>query len=74
MSHIHTWHRPAWHRRFACALFCAAAGLAFGLLGNSALAKEKKAAQLRYAKSYEEAVLEGRARNAMIYVTWHKDN
>ncbi len=66
-------HRLAWHRRFACALFCVAAAAVFGSLG-SGLAKEEKETHLRYAKSYEDAVYEARARNAVIYVVWHKDN
>ncbi len=67
-------HVPAWKRRTAGVLFCAAIGLALASLGDSAQAKGKEAATLRYAKSYEEAVIEARQRNAMIYITWHKDN
>ena len=58
----------------------AVAGLAvtvgfLAALGGSsdAHAKGKKEAHLRYAKTYAEAVAQARARNAHIFVTFHKD-
>ena len=44
------------------------------LLGPDAVAKGKKDPTLRYAKSYAEAVREARARNTVIFATFHKDN
>ena len=51
-----------------------AAGFVFALGGTPrAIAKGKKGEHLRYAKTYEAAVEEARARNAHIFVTFHKD-
>lgn len=51
-----------------------AAGFLVFLSGSPrALAKGKKGDHLRYAKTYQAAVEEARARNAHIFVTFHKD-
>jgi hypothetical protein len=59
----------------------AAAGLlalgAFLLLaggGARALAKGKGEDHLRWQKTWAEAVREARARNALLFATFHKDN
>jgi hypothetical protein len=39
-----------------------------------ALAKGKADAHLRYAGTYAEAVAQARARNTVIFVSFHKDN
>jgi hypothetical protein len=35
---------------------------------------DKKGPHLRYATTYAEAWAEAKARNTLIYATWHKDN
>lgn len=64
-------------RRFS---FMAVAGLAATVAFLAAIdgpsdahAKGKKEAHLRYAKTYAEAVAQAKARNAHIFVTFHKD-
>jgi hypothetical protein len=52
----------------------AAATFALGIVGGDAVAKEKAAPHLRYAKTYAEAVAEARDRHAVIFATFHKDN
>lgn len=48
-------------------LFVAAVG------GHALAAKEKSGPHLRYAKTYAEAVMEAKDRNAVIFATFHKD-
>lgn len=62
------------HRRIGRAAGLLAAVALGALLGPGALAKGKKDATLRYAKSYAAAVREARARNVVIFATFHKDN
>ena len=38
-----------------------------------ALAKGKEEAHLRYATNYAEAVAQARARNTVVFVSFHKD-
>ena len=58
-------------RRLLSAAALAAAALT--LLGP-AEAKSRKEEGLRYATSYAAAWQEARARNALIFATFHKDN
>ena len=60
--------------------FVAVAGLAVtvGFLAaidgpSDAHAKGKKDEHLRYAKTYAEAIAQAKARNAHVFVTFHKD-
>ena len=57
----------------ACLLATAAFVLALGG-GPRALAKGKKEDHLRFQLSYAAAVQEAKARNAVIFATFHKDN
>ena len=42
--------------------------------GPRALAKGKKEPHLRYVATWADAVAQARARNAIIFATFHKDN
>ena len=44
------------------------------LWAGSSKDKDKKGPHLRYAHSYAEAWTEAKARNALIFVTFHKDH
>ncbi len=51
-----------------------AAGFLFALGGTPrAIAKGKDDGHLRYAKTYQAAVEEARARNTFVLVSFHKD-
>jgi hypothetical protein len=45
-----------------------------GVIGRAAAKGEKDGDGIRYAKSYAEAWKEARARNALIFALFHKDN
>ena len=63
-------------RRFALGFTAALVATGFVLaLGGTprAIAKGGKDAHLRYAKTYQAAIEEARARNAHVFVTFHKD-
>jgi hypothetical protein len=51
-----------------------AAGLSLAFLSPGAGAKSDKGPHLRYAATYAGAIQEARARNALVFVSFHKDH